>query len=288
MPVTKTTPKKTAKKTARKAARVTIDEVWATIAEMHAVHKETEKGLLELKASQVETAKGLLELKDSHKEIAKGLLELKESHKETAKELLDLKKSQVETERILREAIAETDRTLREAIGETDRTLREAIAETDKALRAAFRSTEKTLNKAIGGLGNTMGALVEKFMTAGLPEKFKQYGFSFNQVTTVKWADGENNIYTEIDGLLENGTQAMTVEVKTTLRTEDIDDHLIRMDRVRAYANIHSDKREFLGAIAATIVDKSVREYALKKGFFVIEPSGEAVKITKPAAAAVW
>ncbi|MDR0598060.1 MAG: hypothetical protein LBG14_06090 [Treponema sp.] len=48
-----------------------------------------------------------------------------------------------------------------------------------------------------------MGALVERFMTAGLPQKFKQFGFTFGRVTTVKWADGENNIYTELDGLLE-------------------------------------------------------------------------------------
>jgi hypothetical protein len=46
--------------------------------------------------------------------------------------------------------------------------------------------------------------------------------------------------------------------------------------------------REFFGAIAATIVDKSAKEYALKKGFFVIEPSGEDVKVTKPVSAKVW
>jgi hypothetical protein len=37
-----------------------------------------------------------------------------------------------------------------------------------------------------------------------------------------------------------------------------------------------------MGAIAATITDKSTREYALKRGLFVIEPSGEDVKVTKP------
>jgi hypothetical protein len=37
-----------------------------------------------------------------------------------------------------------------------------------------------------------------------------------------------------------------------------------------------------MGAIAATITDKSTREYALKQGLFVIEPSGENVKVTKP------
>jgi ElaB/YqjD/DUF883 family membrane-anchored ribosome-binding protein len=188
----------------------------------------------------------------------------------------------------LRKLNAETEKMLREVNAETERTLREANAKTEKTLNRAIASTEKTLNKAIGGLSNTIGALIEHVMTAGLPEKFKKFGFSFGRVTTVKWAGGENNIYTEIDGLLENGDQAMAVEVKTTLRNEDIDDHLARMERVRKYADLHGDKRDFLSAIAAGNVSKSVREYALKKGLFVIEPAGEDVKITKPVSVKVW
>jgi hypothetical protein len=149
-------------------------------------------------------------------------------------------------------------------------------------LEKLHEETERTLNKAIGGLSNTLGSLIEHIMTPDLPNKFKQFGFAFDRITTVKWADGNGNIYTEIDGLLENGNQAMVVEVKTTLRRTDIDDHLERMERVRKYADDHGDKREFLGAMAAAITDKDTKKYALSKGFFVIEPSGEDVKITKP------
>ncbi|MDR2445926.1 MAG: hypothetical protein LBD58_01330 [Treponema sp.] len=216
--------------------------------------------------------------------IERGFVEIQKVHKE-------LGEAHEETEKTLRESIASTKKTLRESINdlrmshkETEKTLRESIDD----LRMSHKETEKTLNKAIGGLSNTVGSLVEHFMTAALPQKFKQFGFTFDRVTTVKWADGENNIYAEIDGLLENGNQAMVVEVKTTLRNEDVDDHVVRMRKVRAYADLHGDKREFLGALAATIVDKSSREYALKKGFFVIEPSGEDVKIARPVSEKVW
>jgi hypothetical protein len=73
--------------------------------------------------------------------------------------------------------------------------------------------------------------------------------------------------------MLENGDQAVAVEVKTTLRQVDIDDHLLRMEKIRKYADEHGDKRQFMGAIAAMNTDKSTREYALKKGLFVIEPA---------------
>jgi hypothetical protein len=200
MPTAKTATKKTpAKKPAsKKAKKVTLDDVWATIAEVNKAHKETE-----------------------------------EAHKRT--------------EEVLRET-----------------------------------------QKAISGLSNTLGTLVERIMTPGLPGKFRKFGFTFDKITTVRWAvDG--SIYTEIDGLLENGDQAMVVEVKTTLRQEDIDDHLERMEKVRKYADDHGDKRQFLGAIAATITDENSKRYALKKGFFVIEPSGEDVKVTKPVSGPkVW
>jgi hypothetical protein len=172
----------------------------------------------------------------------------------------------------------------------TMRELQELHKETEKTLHElglSHQETEKTLNKAIGGLSNTLGSLVEHIMTPGLPGKFRQFGFTFDKTTTVKWAV-EGNVYTEIDGLLENGSQAMVVEVKTTLRRVDIDDHLERMEKVRKYADDHGDKREFLGSIAATIADKDTKEYALSKGFFVIEPSGEDVKITKPVSEKVW
>jgi hypothetical protein len=84
--------------------------------------------------------------------------------------------------------------------------------------------------------------------------------------------------------MLENGTQAIAVEVKTKLRKTDIDDHLLRMEKIRKYADEHGDKRQFMGAMAATITDESTRNYALKKGLFVIEPSGEDVKVIKPEA----
>jgi hypothetical protein len=202
-------------------------------------------GFTELNKSFAELHKGVAEFN-------KGLAELHELHKETEK------------------AHKETEKTLNKAISD----LSISHKETEKAIKDTQRN--------IGGLNNTLGSLVEHIMTPGLPRKFRQFGFTFDRITTVKWADGVGNIYTEIDGLLENGDQAMVVEVKATLRQDDIDDHLARMERVRSYADAHGDKRKFLGAMAATIVDRAVKTYALSKGFFVIEPSGEDVKITKP------
>jgi hypothetical protein len=263
MPVTKATPKKTEKNAAaskpaqRKAKRVTLDDMWALIAKIGEIHKRTEKTVAEISMGHSETRKILDEIGVAHKQTEKTVAEIGKGHSKTRKTLDEIDMGYSKTRKILDE------------------------------ISIAHEQTEKTLNKAISGLSNTLGSLVEHVMTPDLPRKFKEFGFAFDKITTVKWA-ADGSIYTQIDGLLENGDQAMVVEVKTTLRHDDIDDHVERMEKVRVYADDHGDRRKFLGAIAATIVDKSAREYALKKGLFVIEPSGESVKVTRPVSERIW
>ena len=147
-----------------------------------------------------------------------------------------------------------------------------------KAIRET-QQAQKEAQKNIGGLSNRFGSMVEHILTPGLPKKFKKFGYSFTRIASYKYAAG---VWAQIDGMLENGTQAMAVEVKFTLRQTDIDDHIIRMEKVRKFADENGDKRQFIGAIAAINIDESARNYALKKGLFVIEPRGEDVKVTKP------
>ena len=152
-------------------------------------------------------------------------------------------------------------------------------------LREAHKETEKVL----GRIGIKLGDISEATLLPDLPQKFKQFGFTFQVINrNRKIADDEHDIHAEIDGFLENSSQAMAVEVKTTLRRDEVDYHVERMEKIRKYADLHNDKRQLFGAIAATVIDEDVRRYALKEGFYLIEPSGEDVKILKPAFQKVW
>jgi hypothetical protein len=55
------------------------------------------------------------------------------------------------------------------------------------------------------------------------------------------------------------------------------------MEKLRAYADLHNDRRAYLGAIAGVVFNDSEKTYALKNGFYVIEPSGDTFTITEPA-----
>ena len=156
-------------------------------------------------------------------------------------------------------------------------------------IQKAHEETEKTLNKMMGELTNTIGSISENTLIPNLAEKFKKLGFKFEVINRQRKINSdEHDIHTEIDAFLENGSQAMAVEVKTTFKHSDVDYHVERMGKIRRHADLNNDKRQFLGAIAAAVIDEDTRRYALKQGFYIIEPSGENVKIVKPVSAKIW
>jgi hypothetical protein len=160
------------------------------------------------------------------------------------------------------------------------------LRESQKELVESQKETERIVKGnayEIGKLSKRMGEVVEYMVAPNLREKFRELGYDFpqaNQNTDV--SDRKNNIFLEIDVKLEDGDKAMLVEVKTKPTTEDVQDHIKRLEKMRVYADLHGDKRTFLGAVAGVVMTDNVKEYILKQGFFVIEPSGETFNIISP------
>jgi hypothetical protein len=137
--------------------------------------------------------------------------------------------------------------------------------------------------REIGKLGGRFGEMIEYMVVPNLLAKFHEIGFVFEkayQQTSIK--DKKNNIFAEIDITLENGDKVMIVEVKSKPTTEDIIDHIERMEKVRAHSDFHNDKRKYLGAIAGMVFNDNVKTFAMKNGFYIIEPSGDTFIITAP------
>jgi predicted RecB family endonuclease len=213
----------------------------------------------------------------AHEENERGLQELREAHKET-------EKAQKEAQRIVANLGSRFDDMERAAKAHSESMDRVAKAheETEKAL--------KETQRIVGDLGNKFGDEAEHTLIPALPEKFKYFGFDFGAMSRNRKINNDKyDIHAEIDAFLENGTQAMAVEVKAKLQKAHVDEHVKRMEKLRKYADLFGDRRELFGAMAATVVDENERDYALANGFYVIEPSGEDVKVTKPASSPrVW
>ena len=171
------------------------------------------------------------------------------------------------------------------ALQETDRMVKEVVQaqkETDRQMEETDRIVKETSRK-IGDLGNRFGEVIEYMVMPNLVKKFQELGFVFTKAyphATIE--DEKNNIITEIDITLENGDKVMIVEVKSKPSTEHIIEHIERMEKVKAHANLHGDRRVFLGAVAGMVFNRNERNFALKQGFYVVEPSGDTFTITAP------
>jgi len=187
-----------------------------------------------------------------------------------------LTESQKETDRQIKESQQETARQIKESQLETDRQIKESQLETDRQI--------KDINKRFGEYSNRLGEIAEYMVAPNLREKFRELGFNFpkaNRNSDV--SDYDNNIFMEIDVMLENGDKALLVEVKTKLISDHVNAHIERLEKMRKYADLHGDKRSFLGAVAGVVIPDNIRKLALSNGLFVIEPSGETFRITPPS-----
>jgi len=161
---------------------------------------------------------------------------------------------------------------------------------------ASLQETDRIVKenaRIIGKLGKRMGEVVEYMVVPSLMDKFRELGYDFHQANqNTNISDRANNIFLEIDVKLENGDKVMLVEVKTKPTTRDVQDHVKRLKKMRKYADLHGDsglksgglqsERTFLGAVAGVVMRDNVKEYILKQGFFLIEPSGETFNIIPP------
>jgi hypothetical protein len=188
-----------------------------------------------------------------------------------------------ETDERLDKQFAETSEQMRK----TDERLDKQFAETDKQIAETGKQMRKTderlaeLAKNIGGLNNSLGALIEEVYSARLWEKFDALGYEFTRGSRGMKFRKDGRLLAEVDILLENGDYAMPVEVKTQLTTGDVDKHLARIARIREYLDSRADTRKLVGAIAGGLVPHGAREYAQEKGLYVIEQSGESVTIVE-------
>jgi hypothetical protein len=189
----------------------------------------------------------------------------------------------------------ETDRKFQETdrkMQETDRQLKETdrkMQETDRQIKETWLQMQETdrqlkeTDRKIGRLGGRLGELVEHLMAPNILAKFNALGYVFGRAgPNVRFVDKDNRTIAEVDILLENGDVVLAVEVKSKLTTENVQEHLERLEKLRRYADDHGDRRKLIGAVAGAIISEGVKPFAFRNGLYVIEQAGDTVKIDIP------
>jgi hypothetical protein len=169
----------------------------------------------------------------------------------------------------------ETDRKFQETdrrFQETDRIMKETdrkIQETDRAIKA--------VNTSIGNLGNRLGQFVEEAVRPSAVRLFRTCGIDVHEVyqNIIAKREGES---LELDLLVVNDKDTVAIECKSNLSIDDVNEHLVRLDKVKRLLPRYKDSR-VLGAVAGMVVPENVAQYAIRKGLYVIGQNGDHLEL---------
>jgi hypothetical protein len=157
--------------------------------------------------------------------------------------------------------------------------------ETDKKFEETARQikeTDEKFDKYFGKLQEyerNWSKLVESLVKPSVASQFQQRGIPvYHTFQRVEGTCNGDNM--EIDLFLENGDTIVLVEVKTTLRVNDVNEHIERrLQRFKRFFPRYADMTVY-GAVAYIHVEEDADRYAYKQGLFVLTfTSGDLVEI---------
>ncbi len=177
----------------------------------------------------------------------------------------ELVNSQKETERIMKEQSQETDRRFQQ----TDRQIEKMSQEV------------KRVSQQVGAITGKWGAFVENMVAPACETLFLNRGIPVHQVSQrVKRRLGGDTL--EIDVLVTNENHVLIVEVKSTLKVQDINDFMEDLSQFKQFFPEYSHKQLY-GAVAGIDIEDGADKYATRQGLFVLIQSGETMTIFNKA-----
>ena len=149
--------------------------------------------------------------------------------------------------------------------------------ETDRQMKETDRRIDKRMKKLENLFTGQWGKLVESLVEGDLVALLEAR--DINVRTTYTRVKGRRNgEHYEYDIVAVNSDVAVVVEVKTTLRAQDVSDFLEKLARFTVHAPLFR-RLQVYGALAYLRVEQSAEVYAERQGLFVIRATGGGASI---------
>ena len=143
------------------------------------------------------------------------------------------------------------------------------------------KKADRRMKKLEGLFTSQWGALMESLVEGDLVPLLQARGITV-RYTHTRMRGRRNGEHYEFDILAENGEEVVVVEVKTTLRAEDVAQFLEKLGKFTVYAPGYQGKKIY-GAVAYLKTDASVVVHAERQGLFVIRATGNSASIINDA-----
>ena len=252
-------------------APVTIERILEVLDQVAERQKETDRLLKEGERRHAETDRLLDRLVEEREQEREQELERRQKKRERRQQ--ERERRQQERER------RQQERERRQQ--ERERHQKEAV-ERRNAIDRQMKETDRRLQRAEDLFTSQWGRLVESLVEGDLVRLLRDRGVAVEVVAPrvrlgcASWGERE------VDLLATNGTEAVAVEVKTTLRARDVDRFLDLLAHPPLLRHIRG--RRLYGAVAYLRAHEGTPRYAERKGLFVIRATGNSASIVNPAA----
>jgi hypothetical protein len=150
------------------------------------------------------------------------------------------------------------------------------IKATDKQIDLMSKEVAQ-VSRNVDKLTGKWGKFVEGMVEPAVEKLFQERNIEVSGVFP-RVKNRKNGRQMEIDLLLTNTDYAVLVEAKSTLKVQDVDDHLKRLDDFKDFFPEHKNKKVF-GAVAGIVIEEDADRHAYQKGLFVLGQSGETMKV---------
>jgi hypothetical protein len=228
--------------------------------------------------------------RESNKAFKKSELESNEAFKKSELESNEaFKKSERESNEAFKKSEQEANEAFRKKMEEITEAFKKSELEANEAFRkeihASLAASDKRLeedkkdwNKKMGEIYNRLGVLAEwTFVPEAVLEKFQKQNYNFDNYCRRECIFGKDGrVRAEYDIVLRNGDTVAIVEIKLVFKNEYID-HFI--DQLSVATDEKYKGKKIIAAIAALEIPKEVKKYAMSKGLYVIEQTGEEIRI---------
>ena len=146
--------------------------------------------------------------------------------------------------------------------------------ETDKQ----FKATDKKLRELERLFTGHWGRLMESLVEGDLVKLLNDRGFAVTQLSP-RVKRFYNNRQYEFDLIVENGEEVVVVEVKTTLKPNDVKEFIEELKNFKEVSPKYNNNK-VIGAVAYLTDEGNSARMAEKRGLYVIRATGNSATIT--------
>ena len=244
----------------------TPEEIWKILREVSEGHKETDKLLKELSQEQKKTDRQIKEVSQQQKRTDLQIEEVSQQQKRTDLQIEEVSQQQKRTDLQIEEVSQQQKR--------TDLQIEETNQQMNK--------TDLRISKVGRRFDDKWGMMVESMVEGKVVELLQSRGIDVHETSSrIKRAytdeKGEPQAR-EIDIIAANGEEVVAVEVKTTLKPDDVKHFMETLKIFKKFFSAYKNKIIY-GAVAYLRSDAEAPVFAERQGLFVIRATGDSASI---------